>query len=161
MSSNDSGSWDSLFPSKFFKQTDVVTPIQRRISHFTRETMPDGAVKPTAHFEGDEKMLVIGKVLSSVLAEEFGPHPRDSIGKVIELFRDPNVTFAGRRVGAVRIRVPPQAQPASQLPAAAPTTPQPSTASPARKKKGAATPPPAAAAPDPELNDELPDSLFK
>jgi len=56
-------------------------------------------------FEGDQgKPWYPCKTMARVLVKAWGPDAKQYVGKSVQLFRDPNVTWAGMAVGGIRIR---------------------------------------------------------
>ena len=52
------------------------------------------------------KPLILNKANDDTLCEAFGDEDEAWDGKTAELFVDKSITFAGKRVGGVRIRIP-------------------------------------------------------
>jgi hypothetical protein len=96
------------------------------------EVGADGQRKLVARFAGKSKGLVLNDANLETLEAAFGADSSDAVGGQVILFVDPDVRYAGRKVGGIRIR----------LPAAKRVT----------KEKAAAKSPTAE-----YLNDELPD----
>ena len=78
------------------------------IRAFTREKVgdeDDAPLKTICHFEGDLKPMVCGKiVLGQIRAVTQADTPQDAIGKTVELYLDPTVTYMGKVTGGIRIR---------------------------------------------------------
>ena len=70
----------------------------------------DGKKRPVLHFVGKEKGLAMNVTNLTVCREMFGDDMDEWQGKQIKLYADPSVMFAGKMVGAVRIRFVPQVQ---------------------------------------------------
>lgn len=106
---------NDLFPSSYLKKEDVPFPTQAVI----RQVMQDEIngdhgkeLKAVLHFTGNLKPLILNKGNAVTIAEVYGDDTSAWTGKTIELYNDPSVMFAGKRVGGIRVRVPSQrAQP--------------------------------------------------
>lgn len=111
-------SFNDMYPSKFLKKEDVPTPRIVRITGIGRSKVggDDGEEKNILYFDGLKEM-VLNKANGYVLFEAFG-EPDNWPGKSIEVFSDPSVMFAGKRVGGLRLRYVAQqiaAPPASEV----------------------------------------------
>ena len=127
---------NDVFPSNYIKASDLQGQARLlTISAIALEQLGTGESKPVLQFAGHDKGLVLNKTNASILAASFSPETDGWIGKQIELYPD-KVSFQGRIVDAVRVRVP---VPAAAAPA------QPATAQPAP-----------AGVPPVDPNDELP-----
>jgi hypothetical protein len=57
------------------------------------------------NFDGDQgKPWFPCKTMARVLVKAWGPDAKQYVGKSVQLFRDPNVTWGGMAVGGIRIR---------------------------------------------------------
>jgi len=54
----------------------------------------------------NDKKLTLNATNLQILIKRFGAHTQNWIGQAVTLYFDDNVTYAGRLVGGVRIRVP-------------------------------------------------------
>ena len=107
-----------LYPSTYLKKEDVPVPTTATIKSVTQDQIGgdgDKELKPVLSFVGNLKPMVLNKGNATTLAEHFGDDTSTWPGKTIEVYTDPSVTFQGKRVGGVRVRVPSGAA----LPAAA------------------------------------------
>lgn len=65
--------------------------------------------KPVVYFKELEKGLCLNQVNAQAVAEALGSKEIESwTAKQVVLYVDPNVTFGGKRVGGIRVRVPSQ-----------------------------------------------------
>jgi len=90
-----------LVTIKAFRQTNVAMddqPEEMKWTMFFRETQPDGTpLKP----------LVLNSTNIQLITKALGTDETDEwIGKQIVLYNDPNVSFAGKITGGVRVRAP-------------------------------------------------------
>lgn len=97
------------FPSTYLKQEDLPRPpktVEALIEDVRIETMPgDSDEKPVMYFaNGDLKPMILNatnwEIIESVLGEESDRWR----GQPIELYVDPNVMYAGKRTGGIRVR---------------------------------------------------------
>ena len=146
---------DQAYGSKFLSSTDVGNrKIRTKIARVRKEELRDGdagkkKIKFVIYFKSLDKGLILNATNKNALADAFGKVPAKWIGAEVGVFVDPNVTFAGKRVPGLRLRV--------LLPA---TASKPATA-PAAKPAAAASDewPEEKGDPgfDPDLNDSVPD----
>ena len=100
---------NDLKQSKYLKQTDVNPPILATIAGLSQENVaPDGdeEIKPVLHFKEDIKPMVANWTNLQLLAEFLGEETDAWAGKQCVLFNDPNVSYAGKRTGGIRVRAP-------------------------------------------------------
>jgi len=65
--------------------------------------------KPVVYFNELDKGLALNRVNADALKEVCGSSEIEEwVGKRVTLYVDPNVQYAGRRVGGIRVRVPSQ-----------------------------------------------------
>jgi hypothetical protein len=78
---------------------------QKLTIKITKVTGNDDAAQPVSiHFEGDNKKPYKPcKSMRRVMIEIWGDDTRNYIGKSLMLYRDPEVTFGGMKVGGIRI----------------------------------------------------------
>lgn len=98
-----------LFPATYLKQEDVPFPMTLTIARIAIEQIGGGREKeekPVLYFAKTEKGLVLNRTNGDILSEAFGDDSDNWIGKVVQLYSDPNVIFAGKRVGGLRLQVP-------------------------------------------------------
>lgn len=97
-----------MFPSKYLGKEDVVKPLTVRIEQVTREEISDGnngkEEKNVVWFANDMKPMILNRGNAECLGEMFGDDSDAWIGKSVELYIDPSVMFAGKRVGGLRVR---------------------------------------------------------
>lgn len=77
-----------------------------RIITITEVSINPGTEQPCQiRFEGDQgKPWFPCKTMARVLVKAWGPDAKQYVGKSVQLFRDPTVTWAGMAVGGIRIR---------------------------------------------------------
>ena len=96
-----------MLPSRFLKQSDVPAPVLVTVSNLTNEVMDkdSGETKWALHFEEFDKPLAMNSTNIQVAAMAFGTDETDEwLGRKVVLFCDPNVSFAGKIVGGLRLR---------------------------------------------------------
>lgn len=102
------------FPSSYLAQDDLPpTPqtIRVTIRDILIESMPGDSKedKPVAHFQEAIKPMVINNTNWQSIEDLYGDDSDNWRGQVIELYIDPGVMYAGKRVGGIRVRPPVQA----------------------------------------------------
>jgi hypothetical protein len=104
--------------SKFLKKEDVEPAILVTIREIAHENVglesqaPD--MKYVMYFDEQEKGMVLNTTNAELCSEALKSDETDDwIGHKIVLFNDPNVMYAGKRVGGIRVRAP-KAQAAQQ-----------------------------------------------
>lgn len=77
-----------------------------RVIRITGVKVTPGDENPCAvSFEGDNsKPWYPCKTMGRVLVEAWGPDSSGFVGKSLHIYRDPNVTWAGMKVGGIRIK---------------------------------------------------------
>ena len=77
-----------------------------RIITITEVNINPGTEQPCQiRFDGDQgKPWYPCKTMARVLVKAWGPDAKQYVGKSVQLFRDPTVTWAGMAVGGIRIR---------------------------------------------------------
>ncbi len=99
-----------LKESRTLTKEDVEPPVVLTIERFTREKIgAEGQQeeKWMVNFKELPKALVLNVTNNDILIELFGNlEIEEYAGKVITLYSDPNVMFAGKKVGGIRIRAP-------------------------------------------------------
>ena len=82
------------------------------IENVTIEEIDKGEHKPILHMRGAPKGMVLNKTNIKALAALCGSMDSNAwIGKVVNLYNDPTVSFGGQTVGGLRIRPASQTQP--------------------------------------------------
>jgi hypothetical protein len=133
---------DACYGSRFLSVTDIGTrKIRTKIVKVRKEEMQGNDGKKRVRFvvflEGIDKPLVLNATNKDHLVGKFGRVPAKWIGGSIGVFVDPDVPFAGKRVGGLRLKA---FGPVQQAPKPAP--------------KPVAKPAPAKAAEWPEQSDD-------
>jgi hypothetical protein len=95
--------------SKFLTAADYPRPAILTIQMTSEDPIgEEQQVKPIVWFEKVERGLVLNRTNMNMLIELFGLESDAWAGQRIEIFTDPNVTYAGRRTPALRLRAPQQ-----------------------------------------------------
>ena len=100
----------NVFPSRYLGKDDVLTPIRGTIADVRLETITtdrgdeDKAVM--AFSEADMKPMIVNSTNWDALEAAYGPDTDGWMGKPVEIYIDPGVSYGGRRVGGVRVRIP-------------------------------------------------------
>jgi hypothetical protein len=104
-----------LHPGNYLKKEDLrgktVTVTIEDIDPDHVLNTADGSqeMKPALHFVESEKILILNKGNTQALVDLYGANMTNWIGKKIAIWNNPDVEFAGRRVGGIRIKsAPPQ-----------------------------------------------------
>jgi hypothetical protein len=94
------------FLGSYLKKEDIEDTVVATISSATKEVLEEGErPKLVIHFEELDKGLVCNVTNINTLISILGSDDTDDwTGKTVALFVDPNVTFAGKRIGGVRTR---------------------------------------------------------
>lgn len=99
--------------SRFLKKEDVGDGVLVTVRGMSQENVAqDGAeaeIKWTIHFNELEKPMVLNSTNAQIIALITG-HSEDIeknwIGAELVLYNEPNITFAGKLVGGIRVRAP-------------------------------------------------------
>lgn len=124
------------FPSEYLRAADLQGKQVRVVIDNVelREVGGDGEHKPVLFFQGRDKGVVLNKTNATVLAEAYGDDTDDWTGETVVLF-EALVSFQGKNVKAIRMRVPTPAE---------------------RKKSAARGKPTESENPAPDVDDEIP-----
>jgi hypothetical protein len=98
-----------VFPSQYLAKDDVNPPVQAIIKEVVQEMVSGDDTKenkPVMHFRDGIKPMILNTTNWTVCEESFGLDSDDWTGKAVELYVDPTVMYAGKRVGGVRLRIP-------------------------------------------------------
>jgi len=105
-----------LIPSSFLTKEDFDKPQLLTIDRIEFVNVaPQGQPeerKPVMHFLELDRGLVLNKTNVELLAHFLGNEPDNWPGQKIVAYHDPSVSYAGKRVGGIRLRAPKQTQPA-------------------------------------------------
>ena len=104
-------SYRSYSDGQYLKQSDVDPPVVWTITDAQEKLIsaPGKPAKPkiVLYFDGSTKGLVLNMANGDVLFDMTGfDDPAEWIGVTVELYADPDVSYAGKKVGGVRIRDP-------------------------------------------------------
>ena len=100
-----------MMAGKYLKKEDCDPPMMVVIDRFeeenvAREDQPED-MKWVMYFKDNEKGLVMNSTNLQLAAIAFGTQETDEwIGRSLVLYHDPNVSFAGKLVGGIRVRAP-------------------------------------------------------
>lgn len=100
---------NDVFPSNYMKQDDAKQPITATIRDVVQEEINGDhgkEMKPVMRFNGAVKPIILNKGNWSILSSMYGDDSDAWHGKTIELYVDPSVMYAGKRVGGIRVRLP-------------------------------------------------------
>lgn len=99
-----------MYPSNWLKKEDATIPIHTTIRQVTQEQIKGergNELKPVLHFNNPNiKPMVLNRGNGNILAATYGDDTNNWTGKPVEIYHDPNVQFAGKIVGGLRVRVP-------------------------------------------------------
>lgn len=101
----------AMIPSKFLKKEDVdpaklVTIKAMRQANVAMDDKPE-ELKWTVLFKELDKPMVLNSTNIQLLVNALGTDETDEwVGKQVVVYNDPNVSFAGKITGGVRIRAP-------------------------------------------------------
>ena len=110
--------------SKFLKKEDVGRGVLATITRCDQQNVAmEGAgqeLKWCLHFSELEKPLVLNSTNAQLCAQICGSDDTDHwMSKRIVLYSDPNVSYAGKLVGGIRVRAPKPSAPPPPPPVAA------------------------------------------
>lgn len=101
----------TAFPSEFLRAADLqgrqVRAIIDRVE--IREVGTDGEHKPVLFFQGKDKGVVLNKTNAMAVGDAYGDDTDDWAGQPVVLF-EAMVSFQGKTVKAIRMRVPTPAE---------------------------------------------------
>jgi hypothetical protein len=143
-----------MIQSKFLRKEDfdedrIMTIRGVRLEDMPADARSEANQKWVLYFREEQKGMALSITTIRVLEQAYGPDSDHWIGNRVMVYVDPNVSFAGKIVGGLRLRTPrvkTVQRPAA--PAARPTPRQP-----AAQPRPAA--PPVQRAPDPTFDDPM------
>lgn len=89
-----------------------------RIATFEKDGKNERKPELLLRVNGEERSLILNKTNLAILAGTFGDASAGWIGKMIGLVHDPAVSYGGKLIGGIRVKVPtarPPAQPVVPL----------------------------------------------
>jgi hypothetical protein len=104
--------FDDFVESKYMRKEDIHAPVLLTAAAVERvELNVPGKpieIKPLMHFkERGYKPLLVNKTNWFECAEIFGTRNlAEWLGKQLVIYIDPNVSYAGKRIGGIRVRAP-------------------------------------------------------
>ena len=127
---------NNIFPSKYLKAADFTSGPQNAVmGSLAMEVLTEGHdAQPVLYFHGQTKGLVLNKTNANMIAHTLGPETDAWMGKTLQLYVEP-VSFQGRIVDAIRVRMAPEVA-APQAAPAVPSPPAPRQAPPAPREPG-------------------------
>jgi hypothetical protein len=104
-------SYKSYSEGTYLKQSDVTTPVVWTITDVQERQIAVPGKKPklklVLFFDGSPKGLVLNMSNGDTLYDMTGSEdPEEWIGWQVELYADDSVSYAGKRVGGIRLRKP-------------------------------------------------------
>jgi hypothetical protein len=103
------------FPSKYVGKDDLEAPRLMVILELAEAMIKGdhGDERKTVMFfkDPESKPLIMNTCNWMALEDAYGEESDDWIGKPVELYVNPDVMYAGKRVGGVRVRIPSSGQP--------------------------------------------------
>jgi hypothetical protein len=96
---------NDAFPSDYIKGSEVERPVLYVMSHVEMKDVGDDH-KPILFFIGQEKGLVLNKGNAQTISEAYGENTDEWQGKQIVLYFNPDVMYAGKKTGGIRVRKP-------------------------------------------------------
>jgi hypothetical protein len=113
--------WSSTGASSYIKKEEC--PISGVIQSVEMQEI-DGdngkEKKVVAYIKGVEKGWIVNRTNGNIIADAYGDDTDAWVGKTIELFNNPSVTYAGKRVGGISVRIPTTAPQSNPIQAPAP-----------------------------------------
>lgn len=112
---------DDLKSSSYLTKSDVQPPKLLTIKEWKKEDVSmenqPASMKYVLYFEEEEKGLVLNNTNGKRIARVSGSVDFDNWpGTKVVLYNDPDVEFAGKTVGGIRIRAPKDQQQEEQIP---------------------------------------------
>jgi hypothetical protein len=104
-------SYKAYSDSRYLKKEDFPTPEVLIIIEVREEEVTAPGEKPkrrvVLYFDGKDKGLVLNQANGDALFELTGyEDPEQWIDVRVEVYCDPNVKYAGKKVGGIRLRLP-------------------------------------------------------
>jgi hypothetical protein len=95
--------------SRFLTKDEVGDGLTVRIDEVLKQNVAPNGSKPeercVLYFEDSIKPLVLNSTNAKTVADLLGTEEADDWrGKEIELYHDPKIEFAGKRIGGIRVR---------------------------------------------------------
>lgn len=103
-----------VFPSRYLSKEDVPQPVRAIIVSVVKEgikTEKGTESRPVMHFQGASKPMILNTTNWGICEESYGEDSDAWIGKPVWIYTDPNVMFAGRKIGGLRFKIAKTAHP--------------------------------------------------
>jgi len=102
---------DDLKTSNYLTQRDVDPPIIVTIDRWEKTNVAKDGAEPEMRFclkfKEQEKLMTLNVTNGNIIAAIVGSSDFDDwINQVIVLYKDPNISYAGKLVGGIRVRAP-------------------------------------------------------
>jgi len=102
-------SYKAYSDSTYLKKEDFPEPENLTIDEVREEEVTAPGRKPkrklVLYFNGNEKGLVLNQSNGDTLFDVTGhDDPAKWVGQSVEVYHDPSVTYAGKRMGGIRLR---------------------------------------------------------
>ena len=107
-----------MIPSKYLKQEDVPTPVLLTIKSVQQVTVgkdEEATMRWAISFNETEKPMTLNVSNILTLESYLGDETDNWIGKQTVLYVDPDVMYAGKRVGGLRPRAPKGQEPKKDI----------------------------------------------
>ena len=101
---------NDAFPSKYLSKEDVPQAVSvsiARVYHTEIESDETTKTKVVIDLNGLDKPMILNATNWDALEAAYGPESDAWVGKTCEVYADPNVVYAGKKVGGLRVRVRP------------------------------------------------------
>lgn len=98
-----------MFPSNYLKKEDVGNGVVATIRQVIQDEIKGDngkELKAVVQFQGNLKPMILNRGNAEILCMLYGDDSAAWHGRQIEVYTDPSVMFAGKRVGGIRLRAP-------------------------------------------------------
>jgi hypothetical protein len=104
------------FPSKYVKAADLKgKPVTKTMTYAEREKFGNGESGFVLHFKNEERGFVLNKTNSFVISEAYGDDTDGWRGRKVTLYPT-KVTYAGKEVDGIRVRIPTEEELDDEIP---------------------------------------------
>lgn len=107
---------NEVLSSKWLANTDLPEQgIDLQMLNVTKESVGEMLEEKFAlHFNAGYKPLLLNRTNIRIISSLFGPQTQSWIGKTVNVYNDPTVSYGGRITGGVRVRPAMQQQASAQ-----------------------------------------------